>query len=360
MGKRIKVVHFVEQTGYGGTEKMMYILCKYLNKEKFEVFAAFPDNHPSFGNARKHMFYKILDKDHVFEFPYGDKKSFEKFIVDKQIHILHAHRDGLPTWPLSYGSVDVPIRIETNVFSNYDPCPWIDRTYFMSVNMQEIAAYRNGFPDPHGKRFRVMYAPVETPASQDNMRKELGISNDTVVFGRMGSAWSWSPMIVEAYKRVENKNNLLLVLMPAPQWKEAAKQLGIKNIIYLEQPLIEDELISKFYNTLDVQVHAKNEGECCPGSIVEGMRHGLPVITHISPNNNGQVEVVNKSGFITQFNDVDSYATIMRKLQENKPLRLAYGMRAKQHAIDLFDAQLIVDQLERDYIEIFKDKNLYL
>ncbi len=384
MKRKITVVHHSNQFGLGGTEKDMLLFCKYHDKDVFDVHAAarkypvpphrlFADSVKSFfgsesARARKaqndmnHIrvpdFLRYLGEDHVHFYRVSALRGLFRKLSPS---ILHVHHNGETQIPLNRPEAikDIPLIFTINGFGFKGESPHherISRILFPSNWVWEEAA-----PWSRGdERCGMLYCPIETPHAETDLRAEMGIEPDTVVFGRVGRNANdiHHPISLQAYKEVESDKTLFLALAPPLQMIEDAKKLGIKNIRWLE-PTVDEVWLSRFYNTMDVLAHARLDGETFGCAIAEAMIHGRPVITHRSHLRNAQAELLDaNSGFVTDQNDVKNYAGAMRALIANADLRKKMGGAAKARAMENFEAGLITRKLEKEYLEYLKRKDL--
>lgn len=375
--EKIRVVHHTNQLGLGGTEKTMQLFCKYLDKSIFEVHAMAYKNPVSpikarlnnikalFGSekamARKAQFEQavsrvpdfkeLLGEDHLHLYTLGELPSILKKISP---HILHVHHSGQIEPPLDQARAisGIPVIFSTNVFGVQGRSPEqdkISKILFVSNWLKEVAA-----PWSKGdSRCDVLYNPVEKPFTDADLRSDMNIPKDTFVIGRIGRNADdiHDPISLRAYKEIENKNTLFLTISPPPIMVREAHEMGIKNIRFID-PSTDDVFLSRFYNTLDVLAHARLDGETFGCVIAEAMIHGKPVVTHLSDIRNAQAELVDAScGFVADQNDYKAYAAFIRRLMEEKDLRLQMGASARKKALTSFEAGVVTKRLESFYIE---------
>lgn len=373
--KKIRVVHHSNQIGLGGTEKTMQLFCKYLDKNIFDIHAmtykypvspikawlnglkALLGREKSIAWRAKfekrfirlHKFKELLGEDHIHLFTLKELPYILKKISP---HILHVHHSGKTEPPIDQVRAisNIPVIFSTNVFGVQGRSPEQDRIskiLFVSYWLKDVSAkWSNG-----DLRCDVLYNPVEKPLSNDNLRLALNISADTFVIGRIGRNTDdiYDPISIRAYKMIENKNTLFLVLSPPPQMVREAREIGIRNIRYLD-PSIDDIFLSKFYNTIDVLAHARSDGETFGCVIAEAMIHGKPIVSHRSDIRNAQVELVDSScGYVTEQHDYKEYAASLKKLMEDKSLRLCMGIAANSKAMLNFEARKVTKKLESLY-----------
>lgn len=376
--KKIIVVHHSNQLGLGGTEKDMLLFLKYMDKDIFYAHAI-AKKYPvpphrvildrirgALGsrNARWRLeqervsrirgpdFVRILGEERVHFYTSG---SLPALLRQLSPQILHVHHSGISEPPINRPDAvgHIPIIFTINGFGFQDRTEHdrrVTRILFPSHFIQEKVALW-GKNDP---RCGVLYCPIEKPRSRGNLRQELGIKEGTFVVGRVGRNADdiHDPISLKAYKEIENENTLFLALAPPPNMVRDARDLRIKNIRFLE-PTVDEEFLSRFYNTIDVLGHARTDGETFGCVIAEAMIHGKPVATHLSHLRNAQAELIEEgvSGFVVSQHDWKAYAERLRIFMTDKERRLRMGQAALKRALENFEAGLITKKLEKMYLE---------
>lgn len=122
--------------------------------------------------------------------------------------------------------------------------------------------------------------PIQNKLSNDDLREELKLQNK-FIYGRIArndiEIYSCTNLL--AYKQVENDNNVFLYVNPNDQAIADAEALGIKNIIFIDGS-VDEEIVTKYYNTFDVLCHSNPIGETFGNTIAEAINHGKPVVSH--------------------------------------------------------------------------------
>ena len=382
---KIRVVHHSNQLGLGGTEKVMQLFCKYLDKERFDVYALAPkypvaryklwiNGVKSFlgqtkareraeryklNHARAPVFTEILGLDKVILYQPQELAGIMRKIKP---HILHVHHSGVSDPPLNQPEIvdPIPLLFTVNMFG-YQGKPEhqrkLTRIIFPSQWLKEMGAPWSK-KDP---RCTLLYCPIEKPATEQNLRSELGIDPQTFVIGRIGRNADdiYDPISLRAYKEIESDLTLFLAVAPPPRMKADAQAFGIRRIRYLE-PTVDELYLSKFYNTLDAFAHARLDGETFGCVIAEAMKHSLPILTHRSHVRNSQLELVDDScGFITNQNDWQAYAKALLQLRDHPSERKQMGKNALAKALKFYEAGTITQKLEEMYLEELQKKGIY-
>ena len=177
--------------------------------------------------------------------------------IDVLYHIKSGYDDGFRA----------PKGIRYVVHSVFDNVPHGDRYVTVSSWM--------------GKRYNLSYVPhiVELPSHKENIRKDLLIANDAVVFGRHGGqetfdiSWAWETVdeIAELFPQAW----FLFMNTAVPDYQFNSPQ----KIVFI-QPTMDFWLKKAFINTCDAMIHARFRGETFGISVAEFAISGKPVITY--------------------------------------------------------------------------------
>lgn len=379
--EKIRVVHHANQLGLGGTEKTMQLFCKYMDKNIFDVHVLTRKDPAPLTEIWMTNIKALLGrgkykaKKSQFEQAFRRAPEFKELLGPDNVHfytlsslpeiiakisplILHVHNSGIIEPPLDqpHAISQIPAIFTTNIFGKQGRSPEqekISKILFVSNWLKEYASWSKG-----DSRCDVLYNPIEKPLTDTNLRSELNISEDVFVIGRVGrNAYDiYDPISIKAYKEIENKKTLFLVLSPPLQMVKDAKEIGIRNILFLE-PSTNDLFLSRFYNTIDIFAHARLDGETFGCAIAEAMIHGKPVVSHQSGIYNAQTEIIDDScGFIADKDDFTAYAAFLKRLFENRELREQMGAAARKKALMNFEAGVVTKKLETLYLDELRKK----
>lgn len=153
--------------------------------------------------------------------------------------------------------------------------------------------------EPHGDRYAaisnwlghrdaVAVVPmiVEFPANTENLRKELGIPADAIVFARYGGRntfdipWVWD---VIAQTLADSKNVFFLF---------ANTDMKLRHERIIELPTIYDSVQKrKFINTCDAMLHARELGETFGIAVGEFAVCGKPILTYAKSPERSHIEM---------------------------------------------------------------------
>lgn len=338
------ILHHLNAISYGGTDKYVYLLMKYARKvdDTFQHILTYKGDSNNL--QRLPNFIDFFGEESCI--PYYGEENFIDNIKQIQPFILHRHAGGISEFPFNKEVKKYCNNfVDTGTFGNIDDSIEIERVLYLS-NYLKFISQRNSLP-----KYRSIYWPVEKPISNTNLRKELKISDNDFVFGRIGRSDDsiYHNINLKAFREIENKNTHLVVLAPSNKLKEDAENMGIKNIKYIDKTTNEN-IISSFYNTIDVLAHARLDGETYGMNIVEAMAHGKPCISHYGTPYNAHLEVINDCGFVVMHNDYKEYAKIMKKFID-KEIDMSYISSRCLINYERFEAESQVKKT----IEVYKE-----
>jgi hypothetical protein len=128
--------------------------------------------------------------------------------------------------------------------------------------------------DRFGTAVPVVPYPVHKGMTKENMRAELGIPNDAIVFGRHGGYDTFDiPFAREVVKEVAQSNpNIYFIFMNTDH------VCDLPNVIHLPKT-IDTELKQKFINTCDAYLHARTHGETFGLAVAEFAISDKPILS---------------------------------------------------------------------------------
>lgn len=373
---KCKILFHLNHLGYGGTEKAILTFCQNLDRSRFEPIL-FVNHH--YGKikylldllgskltargkkrfirkyinplVRKPQFEETLGKENVH---IGDERDFLDLISSVEPNIVHFNRGDWCNF-LEKVIDKIPDKIkcvETNIFGRPAPEYYFDRLsemFFISNWLIET------YP-VHGNKGKVLFLPVKVPANNDNLREQLSISEDTLVLGRIArpNLFSDDIFLIDAFRKLNNPIYHLIVVAASDELKDAAKDL--EHVSFIE-PTSDENVLSNFYNSLDLLLHRRIDGETFGMNIAEAMIHGKPVVSHLSSADNAQAELLNETedgivGFVAQENDIEQYAELIQRFEKDRELLNQAGVNAKHRAMRLYSERVLTKQLEDEYTKL--------
>lgn len=211
----------------------------------------------------------------------------------------------------------------------------LDAMYIQKCGSRNDGRYVNNVPmfvhvvgcqnDPHGLVYAYVsewlseaisqnqhpYVPYMTylPDLNENLRAELNIPNEAIVFGRMGNTCSWNiPFVNNVIDEfVRDNKNVYFLLANVTRFSNHER-------IIFHEPFADLSYKRKFINTCDAMIHSRSEGESYGAAISEFSYCNKPVITYYnSPEKNHIFTLKEKGLYYTDPN------TLLNVLQNFTP-----------------------------------------
>lgn len=356
---KIKVLHYLDNLDLGGTTKTCQLFFEYSSSAQFDCSVAYPYDADMTRLEEFVMASKICRGK---LFPLTKDVTLQDVINENSIDILHVYRSGFEQFPEPGLHVQVPHFVETNVFGFIDPNPRIDRTLYMSewlmnYSLAQLNGIQHNLP---ARRFDFVNNPVEDPASQ--IMLNVDIPDDAIVLGRCGRPDNgiYNSVSVRAAHLLRMQGYPIHFLVAAPP-SNMLDDLGKYGIpFHTISPTTTASVLSQFYNRVDIYAHARADGETFGVNIAEAMMHAKPVVTHwATPSFPGmgvfqsQTELVDhgKTGFIVE-NDPAEYAEALKKLIDDKQLRVNMGIEGMLKAKSEYHVTSCVQKLENIYRKV--------
>ncbi len=336
-----------------GTPKAAQVFANELSKRDYDVCIV------TYNDTDHIRSINLIDGVHFMTVDRQNKQKDFSFITEKfKPDIIHAFLSGYREFPDP--GIDFPKKIPFimhSVFGHRNNN--VDNVIYMSKYLMDVSLKSN-----HKSYF--VDNPTLIPYTNDNNRKLIGASKNTIILTRSGRPENgiYTGLSVAALGKFfvhypSLKNNILFyVLAPPPNMIKDLRQNNIPFVV--KGSTVNEYGISKFYNTSDIHLHDRGDGESGGSCIMEAMIHGKSIITHYAqsceahpyPFQNQCFLVEDQvTGFVVDHN-VESYAIALLKLIDNPSLRSQMGAIGRGKALREFEAGVCVDKLERIYKEI--------
>lgn len=216
---------------------------------------------------------------------------------------------------------------------------------------------------------KMLYIPngIDTNAFTPNssvraeMRAQMNIEDLFVwlTVGRLEPQKDY-PNLLQAFQQVVSDPPLplrLLIVGQGPLRQEIERQiiaLGIERFVELLGVRTD---IAALLNAADAFV-LTSAWEGMSNALLEAAATALPIVA-TSVGGNPEIVLEGQTGFLVPPQDPDALANAMRRLMEMpKPERLAMGQAGRQHIVENFDIERVVDRWEELYLELLTRKNI--
>jgi len=132
---------------------------------------------------------------------------------------------------------------------------------------------------------------IDLPDVDGDMRLELGIPEDAIVFGRNGGLYGWSlPFVEDAIaEALRARDDIYFVFQNTHKFIDHSRVIHINSTADMEYKV-------KFINTCDAMIHARNEGESFGLSCGEFSTKNKAVITWSESRERNHIEILGDKG----------------------------------------------------------------
>lgn len=345
----------------GGTEKYLQTIAAYLPKDQFKVDFYYCDAAPYIGSDYKHIDTDLSRVEYVkshgvnlikFDVQYKNvtvpthdwiNTNFWEFFNENNYDIIQTARSGHPEYPFIHIH-NTPIVDSIHLAGMAEEKPNIYKTVLISEEQKQKWISAGGNPN----KAIIIPVAVEIPNySDDSYIKEYNWENK-FIFGmhQRNDDNIFSEIPLEAYKKIESDETAFLILGGSKKYKEQADSLKIKNIKFIDSTS-NILLIHKFLNTLDVYAHGRKDGEQCSSSIIEGLSHSLPIVSHVAPSM-GHAEQIKDAGVVVK--NAEEYACELKKLM----IELEYKKMRSENAKKIYKTRFNITSIIDEYIKLYK------
>lgn len=358
------LIYHIDALSFGGTEKNLQMIAKYLNKEKYNVFLMHgtktEDNRMAYlkdsGLKIIRFEYEKIETRWPY-FIYNMNPRLETIINDNNIDCIITATPGQTIYPI-INIRNIPI-ILINIFGSFTVQKNIIKHLCVSKTVEKLA---DRVVDTN--RLEIQYNPSEkpilNPEGAKKIRERFNIKDTDLVFGRIGRSDDsiFDPIALLAFEIAVKTNPDIhyIIMSPANLAKELVEKNNIPNVHWLEPSYLEED-VWIFHQAIDVLAHFRLDGESCGLNIIESMLVGNTILTHKSHIWNAHLEYLNDSfSLYSEKDDYKKYAenmiTFVKYHKENKLKPM--GQKAKEKAEQLFLIENIINRYEKIIDEVLK------
>ncbi len=352
----------------GGTEKYLQTIAGHLPKDQFEVDFYYCDAAPYIGSDFKHLDtdqsrveYTESHGVNLIKFNVGFKDvtksthdwvdtNFWDVFDEEKYDVIQTGRSGHPEYPFTLIN-KTPIIDSIHLAGMAENKANVMKTVLISEEQKNKWIAAGGDPS----RAVIIPVPVEIPPQlvqvdpyDQNYRIEFSLE-DKFIFGmhQRNDNNIFSPIPLEAYDEIQSDDTAFLILGGSVNYRKQAADMQLKNV-YFWNTTSEVREIHKFLDTLNVYAHGRSDGEQCSSSIIEGLSHSLPMISHTAPSM-GQSEQIGDAGKVVE--DYEEYAQVMSDLMTDTK----YYNQCSENAKVRYNTTYNVDSIMQRFIELYKE-----
>jgi len=350
--EKIKILFYSHTIDYAGTWRSHERILLNLDKNLFQPYVLYRSNAD---NNRLDYVIKNLGSDFVIPFNSTNEKTgpdngysfintdFFDVVSKLEPDIIHFARSGYYEWPFIKRLA--PIQIETNIFGFRDNSEFLD--YSVSIS-DKITELRGGCDIK-------IYNPIPLPINNnEDLKKELNISEGCLVFGRIGRKDNFHPISLDClykFKQLGFKFKYIII-GACNNTLSKINELNLNDECIVLDTTNDDDFIDKFHKSLDVFLHYRSDGETFGTAIAQSMMYGNPVISHYA-GYNAQSEIISNGGYVSH--NENDYLEELIKLVTDKNYYNTISNNAKIRSLD-FEELSISKKFESVYITLHNNK----
>lgn len=350
--KQYNVLHLVPSRTLGGAERMVQLIGRYLNRERFNQIIVCPEG--PLKTIYEQEGHRLIAEDIGFPYP-GTILRLRMLIKHLNIHLLHAHdhRASLLAWLCAWPHKRLPV-----ISHLHSANPWMKgrhphkvlemlmrRRYDLTIacceNVREYFLKHNAWSRPERMITIANGIEIKThpPVDREGLLTRLGIPGGCRIVGAVGrlEPLKGIDLLLKAFKKVAlyYPFAVLLIVGTGSQelaLKSLAGELGLENEVFFTGYR---EDVHDLFQLMDVFALA-SRWEGLPMVLLESMSHSLPVV---AADVGGTAEAVQpgKTGFLVRSGDVDDLADKLLRLCLDKELSVRMGLAGYSLVKDRFD-----------------------
>jgi len=309
---------------YRGTSNAIYDYAYYnqeiLNNESIIIYDKNNGNNLTAAIEKFEKQFKVISYDKVSE--------LERIVSKEQIDIFYAikagYKDGV--------EVSNCKTVIHSVFKNYDP-------------HGDVYAYVSEWLSEEMTKGTSPYVPhmISIERSDLNLRKELNIPQDAIVFGRHGGATTFDINFVKKIvKQISKKrSDIYFLFLGTDSFVFKNIFTPFKNIIFLPKN-IDKIYISKFINTCDAYLHARKQGESFGIAVGEFSICNKPIITWKNSKEKSHIKILGDKTLLYE-NKKDLYKLIDEFVPDPSKIWDSYSEK--------YNPKVVMDKFKKVFID---------
>lgn len=355
---KIKVMHVITDTNFGGAGKYLYQICKYIDKDKFEILVLVPK-----GSVLTDII-SVIPGIELVEIDGIDTKSFDLLGVKEVYKLIKKHKPDL-----IHSHACLSARIagfmsgkQKTIYTRHSLLPkmhgmkkHIKILLSRILNSKIIAvskAVEENLLDEGEKEENIflVYNGVELPDIRDeNLREKYSLNDDELIItlvGRLERVKGQEHLLKIAEILAETESNFKILLVG-----EGSERVNLES--YVRDNKINVKFlghineIDEIYHISDIVVNTSNS-EALSFSIIEAFAHKKPVVAF---NIDGIKEVVSdgEDGYLVDFLNYEDFSLKLSALISSENLRIQFGKNGYEKVKAKFTVKEMVKNIENIY-----------
>ncbi|SFT84794.1 hypothetical protein SAMN05421857_3699 [Chryseobacterium formosense] len=280
----MKIIFHENQLCYRGTSNALFDYANYnetiLNNESVILYPKNSPNNISEAITRFESRFEVI--------AYNDVADRDRIINSLNADLFYAIKSGEK-------ETDAPVDLIKTV---------IHAVFKYNEPYGDVYAYVSEWLSKTMSDGKLPFVPhiVDLPEVKGNLREELNIPKDAIVFARYGGADTFDiDFVMDAVKKTAIKNkNIFFIFMGTNEFVKRNLFRSYKNIIFLP-PTTDVERKVKFINTSDAFLHARQQGESFGMAVGEFSIKNKPIITWSGSDEKSHLDILGEKAVL--YND---------------------------------------------------------
>lgn len=372
----IKVLNIISDTNIGGAGRVILNYLRCADRERFQTMAAAPRGSLLIPELQK-LGAQVYEVDGIADRSYhrDDVKLLRELIERVDPDVVHTHgalsgriagrRCGKTVIYTRHSAFPVPARLR------YPPGRWINKVFnehyadhIIAVSPATAENLTDGGISPN-KITVVMngVAPVEPtpPERRARLRRELGLSPETTVFGILARIEDYKGhlYLIRAAKMLKDRGRTdfkVLVAGTGSFEREAARAVAESGVSDVVELLGFRSDVAELLSILDAQLNASYGTEATSLALLEGMSLGLPSIVS-DYGGNPWLVTDGDNGLVFPTRDSQALSRCMERLMDEPETRKIMSRRALEVYRARFTGRAFAKNIENVYLETLKGVN---
>ncbi len=355
----------------GGTEKFLQTVAANLDRSAFNVSYIYCDTAPYIGSGYRHAGTDTTRKAYLeeadvklLEFSVGAKDvrlpthdwvdtDFWDVFREDDFDLIFTGRAGHPEYPFN--------RIRsTPIIDSLHLSAGVDNQFNISRVLHISAWSREKWVSAGGDRSRteLVSHPIElataSPSAVERFKSAHGLASKFIFgFHQRAAEEIFSPVPLTAFAQVAGPDDHFVLLGGAAAYRDQARELGLEENITFVDYNSDPVFISAFLQSLDVYAHGRADGEVNSTAMAEALGHSLPVVSHLSPINNGHVECLGMGGVVV--GSTRNYAEELKRLKTDADYYEKRSTAAQARFIENYDLEEQIARIEKVLLQAASD-----
>ncbi len=294
----MKIIFHDNQLSFRGTSNAVYDYALYnqllLNNESVIIYNRNNKNNLTLAIKRFEKEFNVIAYDTINE--------LEEIVEKENADLFYAIKAGQKD-EIEVKNCKTAIH---SVFKHYEP-------------HGDVYAYVSEWLSSEMTQGRSPYVPhmITVEESKDDLRKELNIPKDAIVFGRHGGGNTFDIKFAKAVVKniAVKRKDIYFLFMGTNDFLFRHFFRPYKNIIFLP-PSVDKHFVAKFINTCDAYLHARKQGESFGIAIGEFSIKNKPIITWKSSPEKSHLEILGDKAII--YEDKKDLKNILNDFKPNQ------------------------------------------